>query len=108
MPRCTGCHASAEDFDVNGFQTDVQAKLDQLQARLLELGVIEYDAEDESYHPVLGTYPMAQAQAFFNWIGIAEDRSLGVHNPSYVEALLDNSIEAIAPPRWPPIPSATT
>ena len=40
---------------------------------------------------------MAQAQAFFNWIGLTEDRSLGVHNSAYVEALLKNSIEAITP-----------
>lgn len=96
-PEACSCHGNPGDFDIGGFQTEVQAKLDQLQARLLELGVIEYVEEDEAYEPVLGTYPMAQAQAFFNWIGIAEDRSLGVHNPSYVEALLDNSIEAIAP-----------
>ena len=65
--------------------------------RLLELGVIEYVEEDMAYEPIIGTYPMAQAQAFFNWIGLVEDRSMGVHNPSYVEALIDNSIEAIAP-----------
>lgn len=40
---------------------------------------------------------MVQAQAFFNWIGLTEDRSLGVHNPRYVTALLENSIEAITP-----------
>jgi len=44
---------------------------------------------------VVGTYPMAHAQAFFNWIGLEEDRSLGVHNPQYVNALLTNSIEAL-------------
>lgn len=38
---------------------------------------------------------MVLAQAFFNWIGLEEDRSLGVHNPSYVKALLKNSIEAV-------------
>jgi hypothetical protein len=53
--------------------------------------------EDEAYEPIVGTYPMAQAQAFFNWIGLTEDRSLGVHNPRYVEALLTNSIDAISP-----------
>ena len=41
---------------------------------------------------------MVQAQAFYNWIGLTEDRSLGVHNPRYVEALLSNSIEALSAP----------
>ena len=93
---CQGCHAGVDDFDVNGFQTDMQAKLDELRDRLVVLGVVEYVDADEAYEPVVGTYPMAQAQAFFNWIGLAEDRSMGVHNPSYFEALLDNSLEAIA------------
>jgi hypothetical protein len=38
---------------------------------------------------------MVVAQAFFNWIGLTEDRSKGVHNPRYIEALIDNSIEAL-------------
>ncbi|MFN2128274.1 MAG: hypothetical protein ACK2TU_10490 [Anaerolineales bacterium] len=38
---------------------------------------------------------MILAEAYYNWIGIEEDRSEGVHNPNYVEALLENSIEAL-------------
>ena len=67
----------------------------QLRDRLVELGVVEYVEEDGAYEPVVGTYPMVQARAFFNWIGLEEDRSLGVHNPKYVKALLLNSIEAL-------------
>jgi len=94
LGACNSCHFSQdEDFDHNGVQTDTQAKLDVLQARLTELGVL-----DEEGHPVVGTYPMVQAQAFFNWIGLVEDRSLGAHNPKYTEALLDNTIEVLTPP----------
>jgi hypothetical protein len=96
LNSCQSCHSGTTDFDVNGFQTATQAKLLALRDRLIELGVVEYVEEDEAYEPVLGTYPMAQAQAFFNWIGLTEDRSLGVHNPRYYTALLDNSLEAIA------------
>jgi len=98
IPRvaaCQPCHQGATDFDIGDRQTDTQAKLDALRDRLLALGVIEWIEEDQAYEPVLGTYPMVQAQAFFNWIGLVEDRSKGVHNPSYYEALLDNSLEAI-------------
>ena len=98
LDACNGCHFSPdEDFDHGGVQTDTQAKLDTLRDLLVDLGVVEYVEEDEAYEPVVGTYPMVQAQAFFNWIGLEEDRSLGAHNPAYFEALLDNSIEALTP-----------
>ena len=95
--QTTGCHSSATDFDIGSTQSDTQVQLDTLRDLLLDQGVIEWVVEDEAYEPVVGTYSMEQAQAFFNWIGISEDRSLGVHNPPYVNALLENSIQAITP-----------
>ena len=97
ISTCTTCHPGATDFDINGFQTATQVKLDTLRDLLVGLGVVEYDAEHASYHPVVGTYPMIEVQAFFNWIGLEEDRSLGAHNPDYTDALLDNTIEALTP-----------
>jgi hypothetical protein len=99
LAACNGCHFTQDvDFDHNGFQTTTLAKLDVLRDRLVELGVVEYVAADDAYEPVVGTYPMVQAQAFFNWVGLEEDRSEGVHNPGYFDALLDNTIEALAAP----------
>ena len=109
---CTACHAGATDFDLNSTQTDITAQLNQLRDLLEAQGVIveaveeifELDPEtgdivsvlvSDGYHPVKGTFTMAQTQAFFNWIGLLEDRSFGIHNPAYAEALLTNSIEAI-------------
>ena len=90
------CHgASATDFNVGGVQEDVQAQLDTLRDLLLGEGAIEWVVEDEAYEPVVGPYDMVVARAFFNWVGLSEDRSLGVHNPRYVDALLSNSIEAL-------------
>ena len=66
----------------------------ELRDILVANGVVAGDDED-GYHPVVGTYPMVEAQSFFNWIGLEEDRSLGVHNPKYVVALLKNSIKAL-------------
>lgn len=94
LSKCTECHSSATDFDIAGTQTAVAGQLDDLRDKLLALGVIEGD-EEHGYHPVVGTYPMLHAQAFFNWIGLVEDRSLGVHNPGYVKALLANTIAAL-------------
>jgi nitrate reductase cytochrome c-type subunit len=87
---CTTCHAGATDFDIAGAQTANQALLDAIEAKLFAAGVVDVDG-----HPVVGTYPMAQAQAFFNWVGLTEDRSIGVHNPAYVKALLTNTNEAL-------------
>jgi hypothetical protein len=96
LAACNDCH-STTDFNYGGVQAEIQAKLDELRDLLVEAGVVEYVEEDEAYEPIVGTYPMIQARAFFNWVGISEDRSLGVHNPRYVDALLSNSIEALTP-----------
>jgi len=95
---CNSCHDGPDlttNFDYNGFQTNVQMHLDELRDKLEALGVIEYVTEDASWEPITGTYPMLQAQAYFNWIGITEDRSKGAHNPQYVMAILLNTLEAL-------------
>jgi hypothetical protein len=96
LDACTSCHTGATNFDVNGFQTEVQDKLDEIRDILVNAGVMSGNDVD-GYHVNAGTYAVAYAQAYFNWIGISEDRSLGVHNQTYVTALLDNSIDAITP-----------
>ncbi|UCF16827.1 MAG: hypothetical protein JSW59_05070, partial [Phycisphaerales bacterium] len=64
----------------------------------------EFEINDEGvveevvvgYHPVVGVYPAAKAQALWNYIFIAiEDASSGAHNPPYTNALLDASIAAM-------------
>jgi hypothetical protein len=89
VASCTACHPDAEDFDLNGLQTEVQALLDELLVLLEDAGMY-HDG-----HPVEGTYEAAKAQALWNYIFIAnEDASLGVHNPSYTKALLEASLDA--------------
>ena len=96
LNACDACHATA-DFDYGGVQTEVHAQLEELRDLLLAAHVLHADTTTTptSYHPVVGTYPMLHAQSFFNWVGLEEDRSLGVHNPKYVDALLKNSIAAM-------------
>ncbi len=96
LKSCNDCHGvESTNFDYGGVQSDIHDKLEELRDKLLALGVIEWVEEDQAYEPVVGTYPIIQAEAFFNWIGIEEDRSLGVHNPKYVRALLINTLEAL-------------
>lgn len=109
---CTDCHAGASSFDINGFQTEIMALLDELKEKLEAKGIIHEEIEEifeldpetgdivqvllsDGYHPVTGTWDMTLVRAFFNWIGLLEDRSYGVHNPGYVKALLENSIAAV-------------
>jgi len=91
MVSCTGCHADAEDFDINGVQTEVEEKLHALHEALVAKGML-----DEEGHSVPGEYPEAEANALWNYIFIAdEDSSLGVHNHAYTHALLDASLAAL-------------
>lgn len=93
LASCQTCHATT-DFNYGGVQTSVEADLIVLRDKLIELGVVAGDDVD-GYHPVTGTYPMLHAQAYYNWVGLYEDRSNGVHNPKYIEALIANTIEAL-------------
>lgn len=112
LDACTECHPGATTFDINGSQTAIETQLHELRDLLVAAGVIEQAVEERfelnpetglietvtevgEYHPVVGVYTKAQAEAFFNWIGLEEDRSLGAHNPNYVKALLTNTIEAL-------------
>ncbi|MDX8340191.1 hypothetical protein SLH46_13410 [Draconibacterium sp. IB214405] len=95
VAACNECHdADLDDYNYGGVQTEVEEMLIELRDDLIALGVVEGNDED-GYHPHVGTYPLVQVQAFFNWVGLEEDRSMGVHNPKYVKALLRNSIDAL-------------
>jgi len=114
VDACTTCHAGATDFDIGGTMTEIAAQLDVLRDLLEVQGVIEEGVteifeldpetgdivsvlESDGFHPVVNVFTVAQSEAFFNWVGLLEDRSFGAHNPAYTRALLTNSIEAITP-----------
>ncbi len=96
LDACIECHdAEMDDYNYGGTQTAVEEMLVELRDELVTLGVMGGNDVD-GYHVIApATYSMVQAQAYFNWIGLEEDRSLGVHNPKYVKALLLNTIEAL-------------
>lgn len=92
VASCQACHSGAEDFDIGGVQTETQAMLDELGAALTAKGML-----DEEGTMVVGIYPEAEAAALWNWIYVGlEDKSLGVHNPSYTKALLQAGLDALA------------
>jgi nitrate/TMAO reductase-like tetraheme cytochrome c subunit len=91
VAACQSCHSGAEDFDINGAQTEVAAKLAELMDALVAKGMLTEEGEQ-----VVGMYPEAEAAALWNYVFIAqEDKSMGVHNPNYTMELLDASLAAL-------------
>jgi hypothetical protein len=92
VAACQECHSGMEGFDDTGLQTEVAEKLAEIGELLVAKGMWDEEEGD----PVVGFYPAAETQALWNYILILkEDESFGVHNPAYVRALLDFSLEAL-------------
>jgi hypothetical protein len=90
LATCQECHADAESYDVNGAQTAVDERMAELATALQAAGLI-----DEEGTPVEQTIDEAQATALWNYETIIEDASRGVHNPTYINAMLDAAFEAL-------------
>jgi hypothetical protein len=90
---CNTCHSGVEDFGHFGLQADVQALVDELGHLLEAEGIAHF--EDDEWHPVPGTYSANVTAAYWNFMGVVEDRSMGIHNPTYIKALLESSIAEI-------------
>ncbi len=90
VAACLGCHTDIEEFDFSGLQAEVQGLLDELKEKLIAGGYL-----DEEGHPVVSEGPAAEVDAAWNYVLIAlEDKSLGIHNPSYTRDLLEASLAA--------------
>jgi hypothetical protein len=90
VATCVTCHADAKSFDVNGVQTEVKDKLEKVKVALIAKGLMDKDGVI-----VVGDYPEAQAAALWNYLLVEEDKSEGVHNADYANALLDQALEAL-------------
>jgi hypothetical protein len=94
VEACQACHTDAENFDIGGVQTEVQGMLDELGDLLVAEGVLSENGPDG--HPTVTEAPENVAVALYNWIYVAhEDKSLGVHNPSYTMDLLQAGLDAL-------------
>jgi hypothetical protein len=87
LASCTDCHDAT---DIDDIQTEVEDLLDQLHDALLEEGSITATGSTVS-----GNYPISVVGATYNYKLIEEDRSMGIHNPAYIKALLKNSLESL-------------
>lgn len=93
---CTDCHSGAEDFDIGGKKTLIAALTDSLHHMLMAEGLLDEDG----YIPASSSSPKMiapeDAGLIYNFKFVEEDLSEGVHNPGYAQALLQNSLEALA------------
>jgi hypothetical protein len=108
---CTGtCHSNAENFDVNGGQSETKVGIQRLRETLNTQGYLTRegntagltpeDLEDEEFRidesrPQSMGVPQATAGAIYNYLLIARGAALGVHNPSYTNQLIYDSIQAV-------------
>jgi hypothetical protein len=97
IEACTGCHTTLEDdFDYNGVQTTVEGLLADLEEIFVAKGWIDEPGalwNASSDDPLSVTSD--EAGAMLNYDIVAQDRSLGIHNPAYIVALLTNSLESL-------------
>lgn len=100
----SGCHASISSPDYNGVQTTVEANLDTLFTMLGNRGWIDTVTTSSTYGLVkltngrLVISPAIKAGALYNYLLVEEDKSMGVHNSTYVIELLRSSIEELRQP----------
>jgi hypothetical protein len=96
VARCQACHADAENFDINGVQTEVKAMFDELHTIFVTKGMLDEESNTwitSADKPV--TVPEAVAQAMWNFKVVEYDQSMGVHNPAYTKALLQQALDAM-------------
>ena len=89
LEACLTCHPGATDFDINGVQTEIKGLVTELKGLLETKGLLKDDLA------VPGTYPESQAGALWNYLGVTEDSSFGVHNPNYLRELLQSAIASL-------------
>ncbi len=89
VENCLPCHEGIPDFDVNGAQTVIQGKLDQLAVLHGYLDFADLEANWDSTDPLVQVW---EREAIYAAFFVFDDGSLGAHNPDYANALLDNAI----------------
>jgi hypothetical protein len=117
LSACKQCHATATTFDVNGFESQIQAAMTEIETWFNSQGFLTR-ATAAPYVPLTpaqlgdgnwakdlptpgasfdgGLLTQDQAGALYNYILVARDGASGVHNPKYVAQLLYDSYNALA------------
>ncbi len=117
LSACLGCHAGATSFNVNGFESQVQAAMTQIETWFNAAGLLTRaesapftaltsaqlgDGSWDQDQPVPGgaidggLLTQDQAGALYNYILVARGGAFGVHNPKYIAELLFDSYFALS------------
>ena len=116
LSACQGCHAGTTTFDVNGFQSQVQSALTQIETWFNAQGFLTR-ASSAPYTPLTtaqlgdgnwdqdspvpgatlegGLLTQDQAGALYDYILVAKGGGYGVHNPKYIAQVLYDSYYAL-------------
>jgi hypothetical protein len=116
VTACLGCHASATNFDVDGFQSQVRSALTQIETTLDDAGLLTRasappyapltaaqlgDGNWSQDQPVPGgmidgaLLTRDQAGALYDYLVVSRGSAYGVHNPTYIAQLLYDSYFAL-------------
>jgi hypothetical protein len=116
LSACKSCHATATTFDVNGFESNVQAAMTQIETWFNAQGLLTRAAaapfttltvgqlgdgnwaQDEPVPGVAlegGLLTQDQAGALYDYILVARGGGYGVHNPKYIGQILYDSYFAL-------------
>jgi hypothetical protein len=88
---CTPCHTEEEaQANIDEFTVTITDLMTQLGTKLVAAGI--YNPAGTSGYAVKGDYTNRVAGAYWNFITIIEDKSTGIHNPKFVQKILENSI----------------
>ena len=97
LATCQGCHADAEDFNVNGYLTEFEEEYKALEDALKAKGIIDEEGatvtKNADGSPVILDADVAQALFFYTTVH--EDGSEGIHNPNYFKALVKAALAAL-------------
>jgi hypothetical protein len=108
LSACQQCHAGTQSFDVLGGQTQVSGMLQRLRVALNDLGMLSRDGVNPLDEEALADTDFALDEALpqpgvsgaiagplYNYFVMARGSALGVHNPSYTQQIVYDSIEGI-------------
>lgn len=96
---CKVCHEDDGDKDIEdkmeGVQTRIETLLAMLDTELQNAGISDGEYLTHVSSSDITPQTHQALAAFTNWQAIEEDRSKGMHNPDYVEAVLLNTLQVV-------------
>lgn len=100
---CVTCHSAGDAEDkTEALETEIHDLLFDLGKSLAGLGAMipEVEGTDTVGYEPVGGYSGAlisadEAKAVYNYMVVYQDHSYGAHNPTYIRALLNNSIASL-------------